>query len=154
MECTSPCLTCIAVGWGECTSCNGYRKLENYTCQCDDANPTRSARSVVTPMMIAYFSGDYATLEMNSSTLDTSSWDVAEDVCLVFTACANDGFYRDEHSGECMACDSSCGTCVGPSLAHCTSCPEGTHHETLNAEVQYGACLCNKTSTYYDATTR
>ena len=156
MQCTSPCLTCYGSMWDTCTSCNQYRVLEQETCQCDGANPNRSARSVVSPMMIAEFLGDYASIEANASATGTAadnSFYTVEDICLVFTACANDGQYRDEHTGECVACDSSCGECVGPSLAHCTMCPHGTHLVTWNADVFYGACRCDKAEHYYEAAT-
>jgi len=104
--------------------------------------------------MIANFIGDYAAIDkyFNATTLDFDFIE-AEDLCLVFTACPNEGYYRDEHTGECKECDSSCANCVGPSLAHCTMCPFGTHLETWSADVLYGGCRCDKTEHYYEAKT-
>ena len=152
LACTSPCTTCT--GPNTCASCNDYRTEESGACVCKDDTPDTSARSVVSDHDRAEFFGYQALIDSN--TYDgtvCSDFCAEEDICLVYTACPNDGYYRDEHTAECLPCDSSCTECVGPNWAHCTACPHGTHLETWSVDVQYGGCRCDKTSHYYEAAT-
>lgn len=41
--------------------------------------------------------------------------------CVENYQCPNDT-YADEDSGECVGCDSTCGTCIGPSGKDCLNC--------------------------------
>jgi hypothetical protein len=95
----------------------------------------------------------YIDMLESSETTETerAAYEAIEDKCVVFSSCTKDGHYRDEHSGECLACDHTCRDCVSSGFAYCTECPTGTHLETWNFSVVYGICRCDKAEHYYDS---
>ncbi|CAG9335808.1 unnamed protein product [Blepharisma stoltei] len=105
-SCNSLCSQCFGDSSSSCYSCNFYN-IDDFSCgECAENCATctsSSQKNCITCASGYVFLNNYCVLNLNCT----------------------DGTYPDNDAKGCLACDTSCGTCSGPSFANCTSCAYG-----------------------------
>ena len=131
--CHTTCLTCSSSGSASCTSCKPnyyvYSKSIAGTSQCITASSCQAINK--------YTILGSECVPCNDPNCQTCS---SVSVC---TTCQN-GFYLTSAS-TCDYCDSSCSTCLGPTISDCTGCASGRFKVTLYPGAIETSFQCNAT---------
>ncbi|XP_037547912.1 proprotein convertase subtilisin/kexin type 5 [Nematolebias whitei] len=145
-RCDASCLTCVGLGWANCSSCSRGHSLQEGVCvintECTDGE-YQDSNEACHPCHTTCLK---CTGPQSKDCISCgSSRSLDEGRCLV--TCAK-GKYQS--GGLCHVCDHTCATCVDAGPANCTSCD--TDKFGMERYLHKGMCLDTCPEAFYHTT--